>query len=190
MPPLPEDPVPADVPAEAFAALADHGGRVVWGEGRPGAPLMVVLDNPGLREDRAGQAFICGTRQTLRAAAASAGLGPEDLYVAFLLKRRPARAYDRQAVRSAYLPLLRAQIARNDPRVLVLMGDAVVGAVLGEGARVKDLRGRVLEAWDRAAVVTYHPLTARRRPGLLPLLHADLRLVATLLRRYPGAGGR
>ena len=143
---------------------------------------MVVLDNPGLREDRAGQPFVCGTRQTLQGAAASAGLGPEDLYVAFLLKRRPTRAYDRQAVRSAYLPLLRAQIARNDPRVLVLMGDAVVGAVLGEEARVKDLRGRVLQAWDRTAVVTYHPLAARRRPALLPLLCEDLGAAARVLR--------
>lgn len=182
MQPLPEDPLPPDIPLQALEALADHGSRVIWGEGRPGSPLMVVLDNPGLREDRAGQPFVCGTRRTLRAAAASAGLGSEDLYVAFLLKRRPTRAYDRQAARSACLPLLRAQVARNMPKALVLMGDTVVAAMLGDGARAKELRGQVLSVWGRAAVVSYHPLAARRRPALLPLVQEDLRRAVALMR--------
>lgn len=180
--PWPEDAPPADLPVEAFAALAGHGSRVVWGEGDPRAPLLVVLDNPGAREDTAGRPYTCGTRLTLRAAAAEAGLRPErDLYVTYLLKRRPRRAYDREAAWAAYLPLLRRQIGAVGPRALVCAGDTVVHAVLAPGADVKGLRGRVLCVEGRPAVVTYHPLAARRRPALYPLLVADLVAARRLL---------
>ncbi len=42
--------------------------RVIWGEGNPGAPIFVILDNPGAREDREGRGFTCRTRQTLQMA--------------------------------------------------------------------------------------------------------------------------
>lgn len=35
---------------------------------------MILLDNPGAREDRERNSFICGTRQTLQKAAYEAGL--------------------------------------------------------------------------------------------------------------------
>lgn len=30
---------------------------MVWGEGNPAAPIMIILDNPGAREDREGKLF-------------------------------------------------------------------------------------------------------------------------------------
>lgn len=43
--------------------------RIIWGEGNPKADIVVILDNPGCREDKNGNAFVCGTRQTLQFAA-------------------------------------------------------------------------------------------------------------------------
>lgn len=179
--PWPEDPVPADVPPDALQELADHGNRVIWGEGNPRAPLMVILDNPGAREDRSGRPFVCGTRATLRQAAEAAGLRSDDLYVTYLLKRRPTRAYDRTRAWAAYLPLLRNQSQKNAPRGLVCMGNTVVRAFIHPETDVKALLGRVIEEGGAPAIVTYHPLAARRRPHLFPLLIEDLELARTRL---------
>lgn len=172
--PWPEDPVPPDVPAVAFAVLADHGSRVVWGEGSPRAPLLIVLDNPGAREDGGGEPYVCGTRITLRQAAAEAGLSDEDLYVTYLLKRRPRRAYDRDAARAAYLPLLERQIRERKAAAMICMGNTVLQALFGPEADVKTLRNRPLMRGTTPAIATYHPLAARRRPHLFGLLVADL----------------
>lgn len=47
---------------------------------------MIILDNPGAREDREGNPFVCGTRQTLLQTTRDVGLKMGDLYVIFILK--------------------------------------------------------------------------------------------------------
>lgn len=161
--------------------LSHQRSRVIWAEGNPAAPVMVVLDNPGARENREGNPFVCGTRQTLRSCAQEAGLQPEDLYVTWVLKCRPLRTYDKAVARSACLPYLRQQIREGGARVLVLMGNVALQAALGDPTlEVKALRGRVLTHAGRPAVCSYHPLAARRRPNLLPYLVEDLRLAAQI----------
>jgi DNA polymerase len=178
---LPEQAPPAGVDACSLCQLSRQRSRVIWAEGAPSAPVMVVLDNPGAREDREGTPFVCGTRQTLLTAAEAAGLRPDDLYVTWVLKCRPRRAYDKEAARAACLPYLGQQVQAGAARVIVLMGNVALQAVLGDPAlEVKALRGQVLTHANRPAVCSYHPLAARRRPNLLPYLVEDLRLAAQI----------
>jgi uracil-DNA glycosylase len=178
--PLPELPPPHGVGACSLCPLAQQRERVIWAEGNPAAPVVVVLDNPGAREDREGDPFVCGTRQTLRTAAREAGLTPEeDLYVTWVLKCRPRRAYDKEAARAACLPYLGEQLLEHRPKVVVALGNVALQAYLGDPeAEVKALRGRVLEHRGVPLVCGYHPLAVRRRPNLYPLLVEDLRLAA------------
>ena len=67
------------------------------------------------------------------------------------------------------------------PRVLVLADNVLVHALIDPELDVKGLRGRALKMFDRPAVVTYHPLAARRRPALFPKLVEDLRYAGALL---------
>lgn len=78
---MPEDAAPSDVLNCQKCELHCQRSRVIWGEGNLDAPIIVILDNPGAREDREGNSFICGTRQTLQQAAFKAGLKIDDLYV-------------------------------------------------------------------------------------------------------------
>ncbi|GAB6875829.1 uracil-DNA glycosylase [Thermaerobacter litoralis] len=173
-----EEPWP-EVPAPRGASCAQFGleghGRLVWGEGDPGARLWLVLDNPGAREDPAGRPWVCGTRRTLRQALWAAGLGDRLPFLTFLVKCRPRRAYDRQRAQRAGIGHLARQVADGQPLLLVLLGDVVVRAVLGDPhAAVRPLRGQRLRALGTPALVSYHPLAARRRPALFPRLVEDL----------------
>ncbi len=94
-----EDCTPANVKNCADCGLVHHGSRMIWGEGNPQAPIMIILDNPGAREDREGSSYVCGTRQTLQQTAYSVGFKEEDLYVTYILKRRPVKAYDKERTR-------------------------------------------------------------------------------------------
>lgn len=77
---------------------------------------------------------------------------------------------------------LREQIERKLPAVLVVLGNVVLRVVSGDaGAEVKNLRGRQLRLLGRPAVTGYHPLAARRRPNLFPLLVEDLSRARELL---------
>lgn len=179
--PLPELAPPPGAEACERCELASQRSRVIWAEGNPEAPVMVVLDNPGAREDAGGQPFVCGTRQTLRAAARSAGLDDRDLAVTWVLKCRPRRAYDKEAAQMACLPYLWAQLVAWQPDVVVVLGNVALRAFLGDPeAEVKQLRGKILCRAGVPVVTGYHPLAARRRPNLLPSLVDALRLAATL----------
>lgn len=177
--PLPELPAPPGAAACRLCELSGHGGRVIWAEGSAHAPVLVLLDNPGAREDREGCPFLCGTRQTLQEAALQAGLCLEDLYVTWVLKCRPVRAYGKEGARAACMPYLAQQLAACAPRVIVALGNVALQTLLADPtAEVKRLRGTVLALDGRPVVCGYHPLAARRRPNLLPLLVEDLRLAA------------
>lgn len=166
--------------------MAGHG-RLVWAEGNGKGRVAVVLDNPGAREDAAGNPFVCGTRITLRDAIWDAGLRESDVYLTFLIKCRPRKAYDRLVVRSLGLPILSEQLRKHQPRLIVLLGDVVTQTVTGDSnASVRTLRGKSLTIDGFRAVVGYHPLATRRRPNLYSFLVQDLARARALLNSDSG----
>ena len=84
----PEETTPENLLNCSECGLDKHGSRMIWGEGSPEAPILILLDNPGAREDRENQPFVCGTRQTLQQAAFQVGLKVDDLYVTYVLKKK------------------------------------------------------------------------------------------------------
>lgn len=164
--------------------LSRQRKRIIWGEGNPGASVYIVLDNPGARETPEGEAFLCGTRETLQRAAYETGFGANDLFVTYILKCRPIRAYDKEGARSSCLPYLRRELEAYRPEVLFCMGNVAVQAYLGDPhAEVKSLRGQVLHHGGLDLVVTYHPLAVRRRPNLFPAFLQDWKLMRDVLNR-------
>ncbi|GIP34131.1 uracil-DNA glycosylase [Paenibacillus sp. J2TS4] len=171
-----EEPAPEHARDCRNCELADQRTRVIWGEGHPEASVLVLLDNPGEREDREGQPYVCGTRQTLQKAAGEVGFTEDDLYVTYLLKCRPRRAYDKEKARAACRGHLMLQLEQKLPRFIFCLGNTAVQSFLGDPeAEVKQMRGRWLEVDGRHLLVSYHPLAVRRRPNLYSLFVEDWR---------------
>ncbi|WP_438446349.1 uracil-DNA glycosylase [Gorillibacterium sp. sgz5001074] len=178
----PEALVPAAAEGCVRCALAAQRKRIIWGEGNPEAPVYILLDNPGARETPEGEAFVCGTRQTLQQAAHETGFRQSDLFVTYLLKCRPVRAYDKETARASCLPYLEDQLAARKPKLLFCMGNVALRAYCGDTeAEVKGLRGKLHEIGSQTVAVTYHPLAVRRRPNLYPLFLQDWQLVKLFL---------
>ncbi len=171
----PEVPRPSQtVPCDS-CELKAHSPRLVWGEGNPLARAWILLDNPGARESGDHIPWVCETRQTLYDAVAKTGFGAQDLYLTFILRRRPRRAYAKEAERHQCLQNLHRGTSEHPPRLLLCLGDIALRAFLGDAeASVRQTR----ETWQQShgiwLTASYHPLATRRRPALLPLFAQDL----------------
>ncbi|TDF98716.1 uracil-DNA glycosylase [Paenibacillus piri] len=159
--------------------LSKQRQRVIWGEGNPHAPVFILLDNPGLREDKEGNAFVCGTRETLQYGMREAGFDVNLVYVSYLLKCRPIRAYNKPLAREACFSHLQLQLEEKKPLLLFGLGNAVVQSLFpDQDADVKSFRGTWHTVQGISAAFSYHPLAVRRRPVLMKYFVADLKLVA------------
>ena len=176
---LPEDSPPAHLRSCSQCGLAGHKSRIIWGEGNRTAPLFVVLDNPGAREDKEGTPYLCGTRETLQKAAYEAGFTPGSIYISYILKCRPRKAYDKESARAICIKFLWEQLGEIRPHLVMCLGNVVCRSFFGEPeAEVKQLRGRVHSVKGYKVVTSYHPLAVRRRPVLYKYFLQDWTLAA------------
>jgi DNA polymerase len=175
-------------------ALYAPATQTVFGEGPERARVVLVGEQPGDSEDRAGRPFIGPAGEVLDRALLSAGLNRAEIYVTNAVKhfnfesRGKARLHKKPKpgdVR-ACRPWLDAELASLRPVVLVLLGATAAQAVLGPKFRVTQERG-VPRATPLAPVTfaTWHPSNVLRAPDsesrqrLFDELALDLKLAAT-----------
>lgn len=177
---LPEESPPPRAASCEDCIQAGLHTRIVWGEGNPQAQILLLLDNPGAREDREGNPYLCGTRDTLLDGLGQVGIRPEEVYVTYLLKRRPLRKYDKPLARRLCFSHLQDQLAEKQPKLLFGFGNVVSQFLFGEdeSADVKYLRGKWHDFRGIPTGFTYHPLAVRRRPVLHQYFLSDLQLLS------------
>ena len=178
-------------------ALWRTGTQTVFGKGSPSAKLMLIGEQPGDREDRAGEPFVGPAGEVLSKALADAGIERRDAYVTNVVKhfkwtqgRGKRRLHQRPNTEevAACRPWLDAELAVVRPEVLVCLGATAAKALLGSKIRVTRDRGRFLESDLAPAVsVTVHPSSILRidddaeRHEARAELTADLRKIARRL---------
>ena len=172
------------------------GTQTVFGEGLPGAEVMLVGEQPGDKEDRAGRPFVGPAGQLLDRALAQAGIDRSRAYVTNAVKHfkwRPAgkvRLHQKpnaEEVR-ACRPWLELELELIGPRVVVCLGATAAQALLGPNFKVTRQRGRFVD-WPYAplAMATVHPSAILRvgdpddREAAFAGLVADLQVAAGAL---------
>lgn len=180
-----EDPTPKNEIGCKKCGLYEHGSRMIWGEGNPNASIMIILDNPGERETKKGKTYVCGTRKTLQKAAHEVGLSESHLYVTYILKRRPKRAYKKEVARSICMQQhLTDQLKQIQPSFIFCLGNVAVQSFFeSSNADVKTLRGQTHLIKGFQTIVAYHPLAVRRRPNLWSSFKEDWEYLAALYRK-------
>jgi len=182
--------------------LYQRATQTVFGEGRAGAPMMLVGEQPGDQEDKQGRPFVGPAGRLLARALEDAGLDAETVYRTnavkhFRWERRGSNRLHKTPGRvhvTACGPWLVAEVDLVRPRGVVLLGATAGGAVYGSGFRVGRTRGTRLEwpgqlsgrstSWQPEWVVpTAHPssvLRSRDRDADYAALVDDLRTAADL----------
>jgi DNA polymerase len=173
------------------------GTQTVFGEGRPGAHVMMVGEQPGDKEDIAGRPFVGPAGAVLDKALAAAGIAREDVYVTNIVKhfkweprgKRRLHKKPNSIQINACRPWLEAEIRVVKPQVVVLLGATAAQGILGRDFRVTQHRGE----WVKSEIAPYvlatvHPSSILRAPDddarheEMRKFIADLKVVAQQLR--------
>lgn len=176
--------------------LFRNATQTVFGEGRTGAALMLLGEQPGDVEDETGRPFVGPAGLLLREVLAEVGLDERRIYVTNAVKHFKWRPQGKRRIHDkpnwseirACDHWLRLELALVKPRLLVCLGATATQAVLGRDARVTALRGRILEApeVEPRVVVTIHPSAVlragERRREMRAQLTEDLAFARDALR--------
>ncbi|HVU77358.1 MAG TPA: UdgX family uracil-DNA binding protein [Gaiellaceae bacterium] len=173
--------------------LFANATQAVFGEGTLTSEVMLVGEQPGDQEDRAGAPFVGPAGKLLDRALDEAGIDRRKTYVTNAVKhfkwkaRGTRRIHDKPSwtEQMACRPWLEAELALVRPKALVLMGATAAQSLLGKSFRVTQSRGVPLES-DLAGLVlaTIHPsavLRADDREETFAGLVDDLRAAAAAL---------
>lgn len=188
--------------------LYHDADQAVFGAGPRSARLMLVGEQPGDREDRAGQPFVGPAGRLLDKALDAASVDRAQVYVTnavkhFKFTERGKRRIHQKPSRTevvACRPWLLAEMAAVAPETVVLMGATAAQSLLGNDFRLTAHRGEVLALPDAEVldlpdvpapapdvVVTIHPSAVLRGPddgraAAFASLVEDLRFAAGLRR--------
>lgn len=158
--------------------LCEGCAQKVPGQGDPTASLMLIGEGPGEQEDRQGVAFIGPAGQLLTKMLLAIQLPRERVYICNVVKCRPPGNRTPTAMEmTACEPLLRAQWALVQPRVVVLLGSTAVRQVLGDAYRITRCRGQWYERNGALVLATYHPSALLRDPAKKREAWEDLKKV-------------
>jgi uracil-DNA glycosylase len=178
--------------------------QAVMGTGDADAALMLLGEQPGDREDIAGEPFVGPAGKLLDRALADAGIAPEDTYVTNAVKHfrfsglRGKQRIHKSPSRGQVIacePWLSAELEVVRPQGVVILGGTAGKAVYGPGFKVGEQRGRLLD-WPTSSyavrrepewvLATVHPsavLRARERDEMYAAFVADLRVAAEAIGR-------
>jgi uracil-DNA glycosylase family protein len=172
--------------------LWQNATQAVFGDGAGKARIMLVGEQPGDREDLAGEPFVGPAGHVLDEALERAGIRREDVYVTNAVKhfrfeqRGKRRIHEKPGIAhiDACRPWLEAEMRAVDPRVVVCLGATAGRAVLGRVVRIGAERGKPIPHASRVVVITTHPSALLRVTGRsereagVEALAGDLRVAA------------
>jgi uracil-DNA glycosylase len=173
--------------------------QTVFGEGLPRARVMLVGEQPGDQEDRAGRPFVGPAGRLLDLALGRAEIDRTQVYVTNIVKhfkwspaergKRRIHKKPRYSEIQACRPWLDAELAIVKPDVLVCLGASAAQSLLGREFRVSQQRGQLVEsALAPYVIATVHPSSILRaqdqdsRHLQMEAFINDLKKVAQLLK--------
>lgn len=154
--------------------LYRHATQAVGGEGPATARIVMVGEQPGDREDRAGRPFVGPAGALLDRALADAGIERADVYVTNAVKHFKFEERGKRRIHkkpsdteiAACKPWLLAELSCVRPRMIVCLGVSAARAVIGKEHRLLEQRGQFLAHSMSGTVVTatVHPSAILRSP--------------------------
>lgn len=172
-----------------LCGLAERRRNVVFGEGNPRSPLVLVGEGPGDEEDRTGRPFVGRAGQLLDRGLKDAGLSREDVYICNTVKcracdwstgkpvNRPPTDVEVAACRTWLLP----QLATIHPWVILCIGAPSAKNLIKKDFKITQERGRYFPCeYAKTAIATLHPsyILRNQRPtsdGGYSLMVDDIR---------------
>ena len=145
----------------------DSKNKIVVARGNPQAPLMIIGEAPGAKEEEVGKPFVGRSGKLLDKLLLNAGIDiNRDVYFCNVVKCRPPK--NRRPTKTEIqenIPWLYQQIKLVDPNVLVLVGATSLEAILKIKSPISILRGKWINWEGRLVMPVFHPAYLLRNPS-------------------------
>jgi DNA polymerase len=162
----------ASLAAFEGCALKRTATHLVFSDGNPQAPIMLIGEAPGAEEDRCGVPFVGPAGQLLDHMLASIGLDRSKVYITNVLPwRPPGNRSPTSAEIAVCQPFIFRHIVLKAPRLLILAGNTAAKTILDTSDGITRLRGQWFDykfhGIDRPVLVRaiYHPAYLLRQPS-------------------------
>lgn len=192
---IPPNPTLPKLRAAAMTCRGCHlwtlGTQTVFGEGPKHARVMIVGEQPGDQEDRAGHPFVGPSGKLLDRALEEAGIDRDDVYVTNAVKhfkwergeksaRRIHKKPNDAEIRACH-PWLEQEIRLVAPQIIVCLGATAAQAIMGKSFRVTKERGRPVKAPNGGIVIaSVHPSSVLRAPDPAARAEAERAFLADM----------
>ena len=154
--------------------LAALSKRVVFGEGDPLSPMVIVGEGPGEREELEGRPFVGRAGQLLDRIMASAEISRDEVWITNVLKRRASKLVNgrlkNRLPRANELAIHREFLDREmkiiSPRIILCLGNLAANVLIHRNFRMTQEHGQWFHgALGKKLMATYHPAYILRLEG-------------------------
>lgn len=159
--------------------------KIVYGEGDPNAPLMIVGEAPGQKEDELGRPFVGRSGMLLTQTLQKAGLARNAVFITNVVKCRPPNNRTPTPLEIAVFKklFLLPEIKIIAPRLILAVGSIATKALFDDpNISIGKVRGRVTVKNGISILPTYHPAYILRNPAELKTFEKDIQLAISLIK--------
>lgn len=152
--------------------LSETRTNVVFGEGNPDTPLVLIGEGPGANEDATGRPFVGRAGALLDECLRENGITRKHVYICNIVKCRPSitengRSRNRQPStqeQATCFPWLEQQLQIIQPLVILCLGAVAANMIIHPNFRMTVERGKWFESkYARHATAALHPAYVLRQ---------------------------
>ena len=163
-------------------ALHETRTNCVFGKGNPEAKVMFVGEAPGENEDLQGLPFVGRAGKLLDRFFTAAGISPDKIYIANILKCRPPKNRDPlPAEEDACIDFLREQVKIIKPKMIVCLGRIAAMRLIKPDFRITREHGQWFEKGSFIMSAVYHPALLLRDPRKKEEMLEDMKAIKAKL---------
>ena len=160
--------------------LKNNAKQIVFGDGNPKSPVMIIGEGPGQKEDELGKPFVGDAGQLLNKMLTAINLRRENLYITNVVNYRPPNNRKPESSEiNRYSEFLREHISIIDPKILILMGSTAMEALFGSKIKISKERGvwkdLIINNKTYLTMITFHPAYLLRQADQKKYSWTDLK---------------
>ena len=162
--------------------LKKNSKQIVFNDGNPQSPIMIIGEGPGQKEDEMGKPFVGDAGVLLNKMLEAINIERPKVYITNVVNYRPPNNRKPEPSEiNRYAVFLREHINIIDPKILILMGSTAMEALFGQTLKISKERGKwkelIVNNKTYKTILTFHPAYLLRQPDQKKFSWADLKLI-------------
>jgi len=139
---------------------------------------MLIGEAPGKEEIKQKKPFVGRAGKLLNQILKKNKISRKKLYITNLIKvKLPNNRKPTEKEIKKWLPKLKREIKKIQPKIIVLLGESATKALLNK--KLKKIRGKIIKQDNISYLATYHP-SAARFPKIRKAIEKDFRKIKSL----------